>query len=562
LKAPAIAALALASSLLVAVDARAQAQHPGAFAADRYTPAPPGDRFETVQGAGVSGEQLFRAALTFEDLVEPLIVRSTPKPAVADQLLLHAAIDVALWDRVLLSASVPFILVNATHAVASPLAPKSPISATDEPSVGDVEIGMRFRLFSTDSRSVEAALGGSFWSTTGRAEDFSGDPAARGMPYASVSGELSHGAYAAEIGPVFERSHEFVDAHLGPELRVGAAGAWIPADKGALQIGPEARLAVPLDGGTAVAKPHAALEIGGSARLRLGAFVVGVGGAGGALRAPGTPILRAMATLGYVPVGQSDVDHDGIPDTIDACPRVPGAENPDPEQHGCPADRDGDGIPDAEDACPDEPGIVSEDPKQRGCPVLVDRDHDGIPDRDDACPDRPGLASKDKRKNGCPPDRDGDGVPDVEDACPDTPGVDDADPKRRGCPADADGDGVPDAEDACPGVKGRPSADATKNGCPHDVELKPAELELLAPVFDPRSAQLGARGDAVLREAARVLIAHPEAGAVVVEGAPGIDARRAVVVASALAAHGVPRARVTAATVPELRALRVRLVKP
>ena len=63
-----------------------------------------------------------------------------------------------------------------------PLAPKSPTTPPDEPSVGDVEIGMRFRIFSTDSRSVETALGGSFWSTTGRSDDFSGDPAARGMP--------------------------------------------------------------------------------------------------------------------------------------------------------------------------------------------------------------------------------------------------------------------------------------------------------------------------------------------------------------------------------------------
>jgi len=72
-----------------------------------------------------------------------------------------------------------------------------------------------------------------------------------------------------------------------------------------------------------------------------------------------------------------------------------------------PKDRDGDGVLDSLDKCPDVPGLAS----LAGCP---DRDGDGIIDSEDKCPDVPGLA----RYQGCPiPDTDGDGVNDEEDKC-------------------------------------------------------------------------------------------------------------------------------------------------
>ena len=55
-----------------------------------------------------------------------------------------------------------------------------------------------------------------------------------------------------------------------------------------------------------------------------------------------------------------DYDHDGIPNSKDACPTVPGLAAFD----GCP-DTDGDGIPDAEDRCPKVPGPA----ENEGCPL-------------------------------------------------------------------------------------------------------------------------------------------------------------------------------------------------
>ncbi len=84
----------------------------------------------------------------------------------------------------------------------------------------------------------------------------------------------------------------------------------------------------------------------------------------------------------------TDTDGDGIPDSSDQCPTVPG-----PAPTGCPpVDTDGDGIPDSSDLCPLVPGVPP-----TGCPP-VDTDGDGIPDSSDLCPLVPGPAP-----TGCPP---------------------------------------------------------------------------------------------------------------------------------------------------------------
>lgn len=119
------------------------------------------------------------------------------------------------------------------------------------------------------------------------------------------------------------------------------------------------------------------------------------------------------------PPVEKDTDGDGIVDSKDKCPTVPGLAKYD----GCPVpDTDGDGINDENDKCVTVKGVAKYD----GCPV-PDRDKDGINDDEDKCPDVPGVA----RYQGCPiPDRDGDGINDEEDRCPDVPGI----KEEFGCP--------------------------------------------------------------------------------------------------------------------------------
>ncbi len=114
-------------------------------------------------------------------------------------------------------------------------------------------------------------------------------------------------------------------------------------------------------------------------------------------------------------------------------------------------DTDKDGIVDTKDKCPSVPGVT----KYNGCPV-PDSDKDGVNDENDKCPSVAGLA----KYNGCPiPDTDGDGINDEEDSCPKEPGV----ARRKGCPVpDTDKDGLNDEEDGCPNEAGPTS----NKGCP------------------------------------------------------------------------------------------------
>ena len=136
--------------------------------------------------------------------------------------------------------------------------------------------------------------------------------------------------------------------------------------------------------------------------------------------------------------GCPDTDGDGIIDKEDTCPEVAGLDI----FKGCP-DTDGDNIPDNEDECPADAGL----PANNGCPIL-DSDNDGFVDSEDDCPETPGTIK------GCP-DTDNDGFVDVNDACPTIPGT------MNGCP-DSDGDGLADNIDACPNQPGL----AANKGCP------------------------------------------------------------------------------------------------
>ena len=182
----------------------------------------------------------------------------------------------------------------------------------------------------------------------------------------------------------------------------------------------------------------------------------------------------------------ADRDGDGVPDSEDKCPDVPGLAI----FAGCP-DTDGDGIPDHEDDCPTEAGPAA----TRGCP---DRDGDGIPDKDDDCPDQPGPVEL----RGCP-DRDGDGIPDKDDDCPDQAG-----PRAtRGCP-DRDGDGVPDKDDKCPDTPGP----ASNFGCPEIEEEDKAILDLAVKnvQFETGKANLLTASFAVLDRVAELMRKYPD----------------------------------------------------
>ena len=211
-------------------------------------------------------------------------------------------------------------------------------------------------------------------------------------------------------------------------------------------------------------------------------------------------------------------------------------------------DRDKDGIKDSEDACPDVPGLA----QFQGCP---DTDGDGVADKDDNCPEVAGPVEN----NGCPwPDTDGDGVLDKDDACPSVAGP----AANNGCPwPDTDGDGILDKDDACPTVAGL----AQYNGCPRtDVNVADDVTKALNDIlFDFNKATIRPESKEKLDQAAAYIKDFPS-GKFLIEGRTdkkGSDAynlklsrQRAASVVAALEARGVAPEQLKSRGVGEAKA--------
>ncbi len=162
-----------------------------------------------------------------------------------------------------------------------------------------------------------------------------------------------------------------------------------------------------------------------------------------------------------------------------------------------PADTDKDGIIDSLDKCPTVPGLA----KYEGCPV-PDSDKDGINDEEDKCPTVAGLA----RYQGCPvPDTDKDGINDEEDKC-----INEAGPaSNQGCPfVDTDGDGIPDPEDKCPTLAGVKE----NQGCPEIKEEVIKKIDYAANniYFATGKYVLLAKSNKGLSEVAKILKENPD----------------------------------------------------
>lgn len=161
-----------------------------------------------------------------------------------------------------------------------------------------------------------------------------------------------------------------------------------------------------------------------------------------------------------------------------------------------PMDTDKDGIIDSEDKCPTVPGLA----KYQGCPI-PDTDKDGINDEEDKCPTVPGLA----RYQGCPiPDTDKDGINDEEDKCPTVFGY----ARYQGCPIpDTDNDGTNDEEDKCVTIPGPKE----NFGCPIISEEIKKKVDVAAAniLFVTGSAKLQTKSFKGLNEVVQIMKENP-----------------------------------------------------
>ena len=591
------APLTVAVLLALVAPRAAQAQ---SFALPTYDPTPAGDRFFAIEAPEAPGHARLDAMVLADYARAPLAIYDNTSDElignlVSDQMFVHVALSLALYNRLLLSIDAPFAVVS--EGTALPGAPAVDTGA----AVGDLRTGLRLRVLGDPGSPFQVALAGQVWLPTGDERHLAGEGEVRGRPELVLGGKIGAFVWAVNGGVAFRPSEAFLGTTLGPQLTFGGAVGGLFA-KETLQLGLEAygssvlaTDASPPAGSTAFTAGEVNgrttnLELLLGARLRMSSFVLGGAAGPGLAGGIGTPTFRGIVSLAYAPV-EGDRDGDGVADASDRCPDQRGSRSADPAQNGCPAgvviDRDGDGILDAEDACPDQAGvragdfamngcpdsdgdavldkldacptvagIPNEDPKKTGCP-FADRDQDTIEDDDDACPETAGVAQADAKKNGCPSDKDEDGFVDAADACPDIKGVADADPKKNGCPPDTDRDGVRDDLDACPGERGPASGSRAQNGCPAMVRFAPPRIVTLQPVpFTKDKDVLAPEAEAVLTDVAGVLADHPEVSRVAIEAHTDdkgpkpakkkLSEKRAAAVVKWLVEHGVAEGRLEA----------------
>lgn len=405
MKGPSGIGLGLALALAVMVPRAARAQGDPRHAVDRLEAAERGSEWFMNESLDLHGHLRPSAGYVLSFAHRSLVEPSTDGAPVKNEALLHVGGSLVLFERLRLAIDLPLqVYADGDDSGAPGAVTPAP---EKEGGVGDLRLGADVRLLGQHRAGLAAALGVQAWAPTGQKSQWTSDGVFRARPRVLLAGDAGAFVWAAQLG-VFFRSRAEVGGSLAGGVRIAKA----------LVVGPELVASTSFD--DALGKRATPLEaIVGAHWLVDGTARIGLGLGGGLTDGIGAPAWRAILGVEWAPE---------IPKVKKRRPKPTG----DPE-HGTEPDEDHDGIPDALDACPKVLGIRTSDPHTNGCPP--DADDDGIDDLADACPTVRGLRTSDPLTNGCPDrDRDGDGIPDDLDACPDDRGAPDIDPRRTGCP--------------------------------------------------------------------------------------------------------------------------------
>ncbi|MDP3498854.1 MAG: OmpA family protein [Myxococcales bacterium] len=453
--------------------------------------------------------------------------RGDVTPIIENALLGHVDLAGSLFDRVVLSGSLPitFLETGRTEAV-------SQVGPLQGVGVGDPRVGAMVRVAGqADVDPFSLHLGADLWIPVGTASTHQGDTGFRLRPRVVMAGAFGVARWSFEGGFLFRQYASYGPPGLGMTAASEAQGGvalGVSLFNDSLFIGPESQFAMQVVGENALSLNGMNLEVLGGAHLLIAdTLLLGVAGGTAFLGASGTPDLRAIARLSWAPRKRSTVTP-VEPPPIDetACP-----ENTRRTPAGCvsgdgrlmmagPAgpggDSDGDGIPDGADRCPFEPETKNGIRDLDGCPESAMEPDAALarvlaPPVSRARPVDAGVAAPAgasrldagvtatpavrldagvaaasapavRADGGVTPrtdvvvpvapifaaaDSDGDGVPDDADRCPvqqeDLDGFEDED----GCPElDNDDDGIADAVDQCPSEAETANGFEDEDGCP------------------------------------------------------------------------------------------------
>ncbi len=208
----------------------------------------------------------------------------------------------------------------------------------------------------------------------------------------------------------------------------------------------------------------------------------------------------------------NDLDHDGIINSFDACPRKAEDRDQFEDSDGCPEwDNDGDQIADTQDKCPLVPEDKDKFEDTDGCPEL-DNDRDGLPDKDDKCPNKYEDYDQFQDEDGCPDyDNDGDKIVDILDKCPNQAEDFDEFEDLDGCPElDNDQDRIADAQDKCPNQAETVNGFLDKDGCPDEQPYKKLSSLSREILFATGTANLMATSQSNLDSVVHLLHQYPK----------------------------------------------------
>jgi OOP family OmpA-OmpF porin len=506
----------------------ARAQDSTGFSVDRFEPSERGSEWFVLDTLDLRGNVRPALGVVADYAYKPLVFYDKDgnevRSLIQNQMFLHLGASLVLWERLRLAVNLPIAAVVDGNS--GTLNNGTQFNADNGANIGDLRLSADVRLFGEYGDVITGAIGLSVFAPTGSQAAYTGDGKVRLAPHLMIAGDIGPFVYAARAGFNYRAQHgDYAGTPIGSEILWALSAGFRVADK-KLVIGPEVYGSSVVEDGAFKRKGTPVEGLLGLHYLLPGDFRIGAGAGPGLNKAFGTPKVRVVASLEWVP-------------------QIP----PPP-----PSDRDHDGIIDPEDACPDEPGPRNSDPKKNGCP-LRDRDGDHILDDDDACPDEPGPPNEDPLKNGCPiHDRDGDHIVDDEDACPDLPGPASSDPEKNGCP-DTDGDNIIDPKDACPTVAGPPNEDPKKNGCP-PARIEKGQIRILEQVqFAFNSDRILHASDVILTAVLKIVQDHEEITKISIEGHTDnvgsakynkdLSNRRAASVRNWLVQHGVDPDRLT-----------------
>lgn len=393
----AAALLAVAGGVALPAAARAQAVHAKpALSVERFTPAPGDAAYLGADDPDVlpAGRWAIRAAIDL--LARPIVLRDLATGAavttpVAWRTGLDLGVARGLGSRWQLGLAVPVLVQGGDRLRGIGLPGPGGDKPLDRAAFGDARLYGKARL-AGDPGDLGVAATASLVVVvpTGDDGDFAGEegPVVEWRLAAGWRGERA--AFTANAGARFRADEVTLLSPARPNgdelvyaLAAEAALPWAPTDRGWAIAELDGVLGDSIGAGTRGPSP---IEARAGVRARLcEVWSVTVGGGAGLTPAEvGAPAWRAIVSFDWTDAPRGDLDGDGVPDRLDACPAV--AEDRDgwQDEDGCPdPDDDGDGIRDADDRCPREAEDFDGWEDSDGCPDHEERLAPVSPARDD-----------------------------------------------------------------------------------------------------------------------------------------------------------------------------------